>query len=61
MSRKNCGIILWENENGRSSVVPLSDIFKNDPADQLKVGTNYKVQYGTAIFNGTLKMIGITF
>jgi hypothetical protein len=52
---------LWENENGRRSVVPLSDIFKNDPADQLKVGTNYKVQYGTAIFNGTLKMIGNTF
>ena len=59
MSSKSFGIVMWENENGRCSVVLLNEIFKHDVDDKFVIGNKYLVKYGNENYYAVLKMIGM--
>ena len=46
MNSKSFGIVLWENEDDRCSVVSLNEIYKSDDEETLVVGKKYTVKYG---------------
>jgi hypothetical protein len=59
MASKSYGIVMWDNENGRCSVVLLNEIYKQDNEEKLIVGKKYTVKYGDENYEAVLKMIGM--
>ena len=58
MASKGFAIVMWENENGRCSVVMLNEIYKDDVDEKLIIGKKYTVKYGNENYAAVLKMIG---